>query len=68
MNDSLARLAAALADRYAIERAALFSTACLGAVFDVGPDGRFLMIRRRPDLRPPTELIMLERWTDLLPR
>jgi len=26
------------------------------------------MIRRRPDRRKPTTLVMLERWTDLLPR
>jgi hypothetical protein len=38
----------------------------LEPAFDVAPDGRFLMIRPRPALRPPTELIMLERWTDLL--
>jgi hypothetical protein len=47
---------------------ALFSTAGLKPVFDVGPDGRFLMIRPRPDTRPPTELTMLERWTTLLSR
>lgn len=40
----------------------------LKPVFDVAPDGRFLMLRWRPKLRPPTELVMLERWTDLLPR
>ena len=45
---------------------ALFSVAGLEPAFDVAPDGRFLMIRPRPALRPPTELIMLERWTDLL--
>jgi hypothetical protein len=47
---------------------ALFSTAGLDQAFDVGVDGRFLMIRRRPDRRKPTTLVMLERWTDLLPR
>ncbi len=47
---------------------ALFPTSGLQPVFDLGRDGRFLMIRQRPDLRPPTELVMLERWTDLLPR
>ncbi|HEY6827068.1 MAG TPA: protein kinase [Gemmatimonadaceae bacterium] len=47
---------------------ALFSTAGLTPVFDVGPDARFLMIRPRPDTRPPTELTMLERWTAMLSR
>ncbi len=47
---------------------ALFDAEGLQEVFDLGPDGRFLMIRRRPDLRTPTELTMLERWTDLLPK
>jgi hypothetical protein len=46
----------------------LFSTAGLNLGFDVAPDGRFLMIRKRPDRRKPTKLVMLERWTDLLPR
>ena len=45
---------------------ALFSTSGLRPVFDLAPDGRFLMIRARPDLQPPAELVMLERWTDLL--
>ena len=36
--------------------------------FDVGRDGLFLMIRRRHDLRAPSQLVMLERWPDLLPR
>jgi eukaryotic-like serine/threonine-protein kinase len=47
---------------------ALFPTSGLRPAFDRGTDGRLLMIRQRPDLRPPTELVMLERWTDLLPR
>jgi len=38
----------------------------LSASFDVGADGRFLMVRPRPALRPRSELVMLERWTDLL--
>ncbi len=46
----------------------LFAIAGLKPLFDVAPDGRFLMLRWRPKLRPPTELVMLERWTDLLPR
>ncbi len=46
----------------------LFAITGLKPVFDVAPDGRFLMLRWRPKLRPPTELVMLERWTDLLPR
>ena len=46
----------------------LFAVGGLKPVFDVAPDGRFLMIRWRPGLRPPTELVMLERWTDLLPK
>ncbi len=47
---------------------ALFSTAGLDVGFDVAADGRFLMIRQRPDRRKPATLVMLERWTDLLPR
>jgi tRNA A-37 threonylcarbamoyl transferase component Bud32 len=47
---------------------ALFATTGLVPDFDLGSDGRFLMIRTRPDLRPPTEVTMLERWMDLLPR
>ena len=46
----------------------LFSTAGLKPTFDLGNDGRFLMIRWRPALRQPTQLVMLERWTDMLPR
>ncbi len=46
----------------------LFPITGLKPLFDVAPDGRFLMLRWRPKLRPPTELVMLERWTDLLPR
>ena len=45
---------------------ALFSAVGLKPAFDLGPDERFLMIRRRPGLRPPTQLEMLERWTDLI--
>jgi hypothetical protein len=48
--------------------AVLFRVDGLQSAFDLGPDGRFLMIRTRRDLRPPTELMMLERWTELLPR
>ena len=47
---------------------ALFRTAGLKPSFDVGADGRFLMIRWRTDLQRPSELMMLERWQDLLPR
>jgi len=47
---------------------ALFATAGVDLRFDVGADGRFLMLRRRPDRRRPTSLVMVERWTDLLPR
>jgi dipeptidyl aminopeptidase/acylaminoacyl peptidase len=47
---------------------ALFRTNGLKPHFDLGPDGRFLMMRWRPHVRPPTVLMMLERWTDLLPR
>jgi Tol biopolymer transport system component/tRNA A-37 threonylcarbamoyl transferase component Bud32 len=47
---------------------ALFSTAGFRPGFALGPDGSFLMIRWRPAMRPPTELVMLERWADLLPR
>ena len=47
---------------------ALFATSGLMSRFEVARDGRFLMIRSRRDLRTPTELVMLERWTDLLPR
>jgi len=45
----------------------LFSMAEFAYAFDVASDGRFVMLRRRPDLREPTELVMLERWLDLLP-
>jgi hypothetical protein len=47
---------------------ALFRTTGLKGSFDVGADGRFLLIRWRNDLQRPTELMMLERWQDLLPR
>ena len=46
----------------------LFAITGLQPIFDVRSDGQFLMLRWRPKLRPPTELVMLERWTDLLPR
>lgn len=71
---------AALAHRYRIERKLgqggmatvysprIFASTGLKPVFDVAPDGRFLMLRWRPKRRPLTEPVMLERWTDLLPR
>jgi serine/threonine protein kinase len=48
-------------------RRGLFSMSGLQPNFDVSSDGRFLMTRLRPDKRPPTEFMMLERWWDLLP-
>ena len=47
---------------------ALFPIGSFQSHFDVDAEGRFLMIRNRPDLRARSELVMLERWTDLLPR
>ncbi len=51
-----------------VDRQALFSVAGLLSRFDITDDGQFLMLRPRPDRRPPTTLVMVEHWTDLLPR
>ena len=67
--DSMMEVHVTTAPRFTLgDPHALFSTAGLTPVFDVGPDGRFFMIRPRPDTRPPTELTMFERWQSLLPR
>jgi len=69
MADPIPRLTIALSDRYRIERE--LGAGGMATVYlrpGHGSDGRFLMVRPRPDLRPRTELVMLERWTDVLPR
>ena len=42
----------------------LFREPSLVYGFDVAPDGRFLMIKDRP--QPPTELVLVQNWFDEL--
>jgi serine/threonine-protein kinase len=68
-HDSMTAVRVSLSPSFEVGTArALFPITGRKPVFDLSPDGSFLMIRWRPGLRPPTELVMLERWTDLLPR